>query len=78
MEKKELTQEQLLARRAYHANYRAQHREKYNAKQNEFTKQWYQRNKEEVKAKKRVFYQENREEILAKAKERREAQKQKE
>ena len=52
----DLTEKQILSRRASQKKYRDKNKEKYNAAQNEYTKAWYQRNKELVCEKKRNDY----------------------
>jgi hypothetical protein len=64
MEKKQLTEEQRLARIAYVLKWRAAHKDKYNENQNKYTKDWYQRNKETVCAKKREYYKNKKEKSI--------------
>lgn len=52
----ELTEEQKINRRASQKKYRDKNKEKYNANQNNYTKKWYEKNKEAICAKKREAY----------------------
>jgi hypothetical protein len=56
METKTLTEEQKESRRVSQRKWREKNKEYYNLKSNEYTKAWYQRNKESVLEKKKTEY----------------------